>query len=103
MYMRISWVQVEPGQFSKYLEVFKRVYFSEKMQSVKLCQAHDNPDSVFIVTLWDSLEMIHEWEASRDYLENINPKLKPYILGNYSVSVCEVTYSRSAAQTPSGD
>ncbi len=100
MYMRISWVQVEPGQISNYLEVFERVYFAETMRSVKLCQAHDNPDSVFIVTLWDSLEAIQEWEASRDYLENINPKLKPFILGNYSVSVCEVTYSRGSSQSP---
>ena len=100
MYMRISWVQVEPGQISNYLEVFERVYFADKMRSVRLCQAHDNPDSVFIVSLWDSLESIQEWEASRNYLEHINPKLKPFILGNYSVSVCEVKYSRVASETP---
>ena len=99
MYMRISWVQVEPGQITNYLEVFERVYFSKKMRSVRLCQANDNPDSVFIVTMWDSLEAIQEWEASRNYLENISPKLKPFILGNYSVSVCEVKYSKVASGT----
>ncbi len=97
MYMRIAWVQTEPGQAGKYREEFERVYAAADMRSVMLGQAHDNPDSLFIVTTWDSLEAIQAWESSRHYLDNINPGLNAYILGNYSVSVCEVTYSRVAS------
>jgi heme-degrading monooxygenase HmoA len=99
MYMRIAWVQTEPGQADAYREVFKRVYSAEKMRSVWLGQAHDNPDSLFIVTHWDSIEAIQEWESSRRYLEDINPKLNAFILGNYSVSVCEVKYAHGVPPT----
>jgi heme-degrading monooxygenase HmoA len=96
MYMRIAWVQTEQGQAAAYEEAFKRVYSAETMRAVWLGTAHDNPDSLFIVTLWDSLEAIQAWETSRHYLEKINPTLNAFILGNYSVSVCEVKYARGA-------
>ena len=69
MYMRIAWVQTEPGQASKYEEEFKRVYFADNMRSVFLGQAHDNPDSLFIVTLWDSAEAIEEWDVVEHHTE----------------------------------
>jgi len=94
MYMRIAWVQTEPGQAAQYEEAFKKVYHADTMRAVWLGQANDNPDSLFIVTLWDSLEAIQDWESSPDYLGNINPMLSAFILGNYSVSVCEMKYSR---------
>ena len=94
MFMRIAWVQTEPGQAEKYEEAFKKVYRADTMRAVWLGQANDNPDSLFIVTLWDSLEAIKDWESSSDYLKNINPMLNAFILGNYSVSVCEMKYSR---------
>jgi heme-degrading monooxygenase HmoA len=93
--MRIAWVQTEPGQAAKYRQEFMRVYAAADMRSVSLGQAHDNPDSLFIVTTWDSLEAIHDWESSREYLDNINPTLDAFILGNYSVTVCEITYART--------
>jgi heme-degrading monooxygenase HmoA len=94
MYMRIAWVQTEPGQSARYQDEFRKVYFADSMRAVWLGQASDNPDSLFIVTLWDTLEAIRDWESSRNYLESINPKLNAYILGNYSVSVCEMKYAR---------
>lgn len=63
------------------------------MRAVWLGEAHDNPDSYFIVTLWDSMAAIQEWEQSSHYKERFSPALRPYILGNYSVSVCEVKYA----------
>jgi heme-degrading monooxygenase HmoA len=94
MYMRIAWVQTEPGQAGRYQDMFRKVYFADTMRAVWLGQTSENPDSLFIVTLWDTLEAIKEWESSPDYLENINPKLNSFILGNYSVSVCEMKYGR---------
>jgi|ERR1700677_949321 heme-degrading monooxygenase HmoA len=100
MYMRIAWVQTEPGQAAKYEEAFKQVYYADTMRAVWLGQTNDNPDSLFIVTLWDSMEAIKEWESSADYLKNINPMLNSFILGNYSVSVCEMKYSRGLSPNP---
>ncbi len=94
MYMRISWVQTEPGQATRYVDEFSRIQIQGNMRSVRLGQVQDNPDSLYIVTLWDSLEDIQAWESSRDYLEDFNPRLKPFILGNYSVSVCEVVFDQ---------
>jgi heme-degrading monooxygenase HmoA len=98
MYMRIAWVQTEPGQAARYQDEFRKVYFADSMRSVWLGQTNDNPDSLFIVTLWDSLDAIKEWESSSNYLENINPKLNAFILGNYSVSVCEIKSSRERGE-----
>ena len=100
MYMRIAWVQTEPGQGSKYEAEFRRVYSAEAMRAVWLSNAHDNPDSYFIVTLWDSLQAIQDWESSSAYLTGIAAPLNAFILGNYSVSVCEVKYARNPVGTP---
>jgi heme-degrading monooxygenase HmoA len=97
MYMRIAWVQVEPGQAANYENAFRNVASAGNMRAIWLTNSHDNSDSYFIVTLWDSLEAIQKWEESSDYKERFSPALRPYILGNYSVSVCEVKYSRGAA------
>jgi len=93
MYMRIAWVQTEPGQAEKYEAAFKKVYRAETMRAVCLGQTSDNPDSLYIITLWDSLEAIKDWESSPLYLKSINPMLNAFILGNYSVSICEMKYS----------
>ncbi|HSV81146.1 MAG TPA: antibiotic biosynthesis monooxygenase [Ramlibacter sp.] len=100
MYMRISWVHTEPGQSARYLEEFRRLRLPDAIRSVQVAQGHDNPDSIFIVSLWDSIEAIRAWESSTAYLEDFNPRLKPFIQGNYSVSVCEVVHSRGGL--PSG-
>jgi heme-degrading monooxygenase HmoA len=97
--MRIAWVQTEPGQATKYQDEFKRIYADDAMRGVWLGQAHDNPDSLFIVTLWDSLQAIQQWESSQHYLKVVNPTLNSFILGNYSVSVCEVKYAHGRPGT----
>lgn len=99
MYMRISWVQTAPGQVARYLDEFKKLKVPPEMLSLKVGQVHDNPDSIFIVSVWDSMEAIRAWEASRAYLEDFNPRLKPFILGNYSVSICEVKHSQGPSPT----
>lgn len=96
--MRIAWVQTEPGQGRQYQEEFRRVYAAEGMRAVWLAQTYDNPDSLFIVSLWDSLEAIRSWETSKEYRECVNPALNAFILGNYTVSVCEVTDARGATE-----
>jgi heme-degrading monooxygenase HmoA len=100
MYMRIAWVQTEPGQAAKYEEAFKQVYYADTMRAVWLGQTNDNLDSFYIVTLWDSMEAIKEWESSPDYLKHVNPMLNSFILGNYSVSVCEMKYSHGLPLRP---
>lgn len=94
MYMRISWVQTEPGLSARYIEEFRSIKMPANVREVHIAQTVDNPDSLYIVALWDSLEAIRTWENSSAYLEDFNPRLKPFIQGNFSVSVCEVVHTQ---------
>jgi heme-degrading monooxygenase HmoA len=105
MYMRITWAKVQPGLWSAYEQEFKRLVDPTTNGLLARWLVHDSqdPDALFVVTLWDSLEAIRDWEASRYFNEQFIPGLKPFILGAYSVSVCEVSYAAVAPSLSAAD
>ena len=94
-YMRITWAKLQPGRWAAYVQEFKRVADPTTPGLLARWLVHDKEDSesLFVLTLWDSITAIEQWEASRHYREQFLPALKPFILGAYSVSVCEVSYA----------
>src|SRR5437763_783042 len=95
MYMRITWAKVQPGFWAAYAKEFKLVVDPTTPGLLARWLVHDkeDSDSLFVLTLWDSIAAIERWETSRHYQEEFLPALKPFILGAYSVSVCEVSYA----------
>jgi len=50
---------------------------------------------MFAVTLWEDKESIERWERSSAYKEFLEV-VEPFMMGSYSVSVCEVMYANPA-------
>lgn len=50
---------------------------------------HD-PENIFTVTFWESIDHIRKWEESDAYRDLYLASVSPYIVGSRSVSLCEV-------------
>ena len=49
----------------------------------------NDPESIIMVTLWDSDTSIREWEASEKYARSV-AAIQPFLAGSHTVSLCEV-------------
>jgi heme-degrading monooxygenase HmoA len=49
----------------------------------------NDPESVIMVTLWDSEESVKAWEASPQHDRAVR-SVQPFLIGSQTVSLCEV-------------
>jgi heme-degrading monooxygenase HmoA len=98
MFMRIAWAKVEPGLWSQFEAKYREVgsAMPPGLTARWLVQDTHDPDAGFFVTLWESADAIRNWESSSDYRDSFIP-IRPFLIGNVSVSVCEVKF---AQETP---
>lgn len=101
MLMRITWGRVRPGLWPAFEEEFHRLADPESDGLLGNWLARDNRDgdSIYTVTLWRDADAIRAWETSEARDER-GHKLSKYLIGEYSVSVCDVSYGVMAATPP---
>lgn len=93
MFMRIVWAKVRPGAWAQHEARYKSLNEpAEGLRSRWLVQDTNDPDAMFVVGLWESLDAIKNWEASDYYRKTYAPALRPFLEGGWTVSVCEVLH-----------
>jgi heme-degrading monooxygenase HmoA len=90
----MTWVKLRPGAFeqhqARYRELGRAV---PGMKARWLARDMKEPDAIYAISLWDSIEAIRAWEGSEHYLKVYLPALKPDMEGEYTVSICEVQHA----------
>lgn len=94
MFMRLMWGKVRPGSWAQYEARYKAV--SQPFPGLRsrwLIRDTADPDALYAVGLWDSLDAIRQWESSPHYRDVYAPALKPFLVGELAVSICEVRHT----------
>jgi heme-degrading monooxygenase HmoA len=92
MIVRIYWGRIEAGA----LPDIERVYRNYDVDSVPgllarfVSQDLNDPDSLYVITIWKDLASVERWVASEEYRERITKPLKPFIVGAHSLSLSAV-------------
>jgi len=98
MFMRITWGQLQPGLWDDFVKRYEEDAADPSTAGLKarwLVRDSHNIDNMFAVTLWEDKESIERWERSSAYKEFLEV-VEPFMMGSYSVSVCEVMYANPA-------
>ncbi len=92
MIVRISWARTHPGAWpaveQKYGELNKIPIAGFLGRLVT--QDVNDPENLYTLTFWEDLASVRAWEASPDFENLFVAAIKPYIVGSFSVSFCEV-------------
>ncbi|MCX7561454.1 antibiotic biosynthesis monooxygenase [Sulfitobacter sp. F26204] len=92
MYLRIYWGKIEPASW----DLIEQRYGSLMDLETKgllgrfVTQDTNDPESLFTVTIWRSMQDLKEWEESPEYRDVFQKAVAPYLMGSHSVSLCEV-------------
>lgn len=87
--MRIAWGKVPPGGWDLFFEEFNRVVDASLPGLIKRTLARDrsDSDSFYIVAWWETEAAMNDPRARR-----LMASLKPFLLGEYVGSVCDIVY-----------
>lgn len=93
MLMRITWGKVRPGFWDAFEAEFHRYAdpATDGLLGNWLARDVRDGDSLYTVTFWRDADAIRAWESSSARNER-GQTLNNYLVGEYSVSVCEVSY-----------
>lgn len=94
MYMRMTWFKLRPNCWDHYEARYKELMRpDEGLCGRFLSRDSKDPDAVYIVSLWEDLESLRRWEVSDHFQKNFMPKVQPLIVGQLTVSICEVRHT----------
>jgi heme-degrading monooxygenase HmoA len=91
MFMRITWAKLRPGTFEQHAAKHREL--KREITGLKarwLSRDVGDPDAIFAVSLWESIEAMRTWEGSEFYMTVYLPSLRRHMEGEHTVSVCEV-------------
>jgi heme-degrading monooxygenase HmoA len=99
MYVRIYWGRVFPGSWPSVEEKYRALMAIDTPGLLGRIVTRDvnDPESMFTITMWDSIESVQTWEASQAYHDVFLSAVRPFIVGSQSVSLCEVRVANLAA------
>jgi len=102
MIVRIYWGRIVPGSLPSIEEVYRHYDAASTpgMRARFVSQDLNDPDSIYVVTIWDDLASVDRWVASDDYKMRITRALKPFIVGGQSLSLSEVRVEDLASLLP---
>jgi heme-degrading monooxygenase HmoA len=90
----MTWVKLRPGVFEQHQAKYKALGRGVPgMKARWLARDAKEPDAIYAISLWDSIDAIRAWEGSEQYLKVYLPALKPDMEGEYTVSICEVQHA----------
>jgi heme-degrading monooxygenase HmoA len=92
MYVRIYWGRVYPDAWPSVEEKYRTLTSIDTpgLRGRLVTRDVNDPESMFTITLWDSIESVHAWESSQAYRDIFLPAIRPFLVGSHSVSLCEV-------------
>ena len=95
MLMRITWGKVRPGLWDTFEGLYARVADPDTSGLVgrQLVRDTVDTDAFFAISVWETTEHIAVWEASEQYRERFLNLIDPFMLGAYSVSICDIRYA----------
>ncbi len=95
MWMRITWGKVRPGLWEPFEELYARIAdpTTPGLVGRQLVRDTTDIDAFFAISVWETQEAITAWEASEQYRERFLNLIDPFMLGAYSVSVCDIRYA----------
>lgn len=95
MWMRITWGKVRPGLWEAFEELYVRIADPDTtgLLGRQLVRDTVDIDAFFAISIWESKEAIADWEASEQYRERFLNLIDPFMVGAYSVSMCDIRYA----------
>jgi heme-degrading monooxygenase HmoA len=102
MIVRIYWGRIVPGSLPSIEEVYRQ-YDAASVPGMRarfVSQDVNDPDSIYVVTIWDDVASVQRWVASDDYKVRITKALRPFIVGAQSLSLSEVRVEDVAGLLP---
>ena len=102
MIVRIYGGRIVPGSLPSIEEVYRQ-YDAASVPGMRarfVSQDVNDPDSIYVVTIWDDVASVQRWVASDDYKVRITKALRPFIVGAQSLSLSEVRVEDVAGLLP---
>src|SRR5882724_10235638 len=97
MIMRITWGKLRAGSWQEYEQAYRATVAGKEVPGLRgrwLAQDVNDPDGGFAVSVWESLDAMHAYEQSAVFKQEIQPKLQPFFVGEYTTYRCDVKYEQ---------
>lgn len=92
MFMRIYWGRIEPGCWPDIEKAYRELNEIPVvgMRARWVTQDVNDPDNLFTITVWESADAVRAWESSSDFHDVFQARVKPFLAGSHTVSLCEI-------------
>ena len=97
MIMRITWGKLRAGSWQEYEQAYRATVAGKEVPGLQgrwLAQDVNDSDGGFAVSVWESLDAMHAYEQSAVFKQEIQPKLQPFFVGDYTTYRCDVKYEQ---------
>ena len=96
MITRITWGKLRAGTWHEFEQAYQATVAGKAVPGLRgrwLAQDVQDPDGGFAVSLWDTLEAMQAYEQSAVFKQEMQPRLQPFFVGEYTTHRCDVKYS----------
>jgi heme-degrading monooxygenase HmoA len=96
MIMRITWGKLRAGCWQEFEQAYEATVAGKDVPGLRgrwLAQDVQDPDGGFAVSVWDTLDALQAYEQSTVFRQEIQPRLQPFFVGEYTTYRCDVKYS----------
>ena len=92
MIVRIMWAKTYPGAWPSIEEKYRGLNEipTPGFRGRLVTQDVNDPESIYALTFWNDIASVEAWEASSEFQNVFAPAIRPFIVGSWSVSLCEV-------------
>jgi heme-degrading monooxygenase HmoA len=84
------------GTWQEFEQTYRATVVGKEVPGLRgrwLAQDVQDPNGGFAVSLWDSLEAMQAYERSAAFTQEIQPRLQPFFVGEYTTYRCDVKYA----------
>jgi heme-degrading monooxygenase HmoA len=96
MIMRITWGKLRAGCWQEFEQTYEETVAGKDVPGLRgrwLAQDIQDPDGGFAVSVWDTLDALQAYEQSAVFRQEMQPRLQPFFVGEYTTYRCDVKYS----------